>query len=71
MNAATLLNTGPPDQGVPVVTSHGRRRKTIDAGNDASNTRVARIVHQTQLTRFCPLAAVRQGRRPIRPKEER
>jgi hypothetical protein len=62
--SATILDTGPPGQGVPATGNRGRRRKTIDAGNDASNTRVARIGHQKQLTRFCLLVAVRQRRRP-------
>ena len=36
MNAA-ILDTGPPNQGALAVTSRKGRRKSIDAGNDASN----------------------------------
>jgi hypothetical protein len=67
--SATILDTGPPGQGVPTAGNRGRRRKTIDdAGNDASNTRVARIGHQKQLQlQAFPDSASTQGKGELVP----
>jgi hypothetical protein len=53
------LDTGPPNQGALAVTSRKGRRKTIDAGSDASESIIAQGRRFTQLSRICrPLVAV-------------
>jgi hypothetical protein len=53
------LDTGPPNQGALAVTSRKGRRKTIDAGSDASKSIIAQGRRSAQLSRICrPLVAV-------------
>jgi len=56
---SAYLDTGPPNQGASTVTSRGGRRKTIDAGDDASKSIIAQGRRSAQLSRICrPLVAV-------------
>lgn len=59
MSTVTLLDTGPPNQGASKVTSRGGRRKSIDAGSDASKSIIAQGRRSAQLARICrPWVAV-------------
>jgi hypothetical protein len=60
MSSILWLDTGPPNPGALTVTSRKGRRKSIDAGSDASKSIIAQGRRSTQLLRFCrPLVAVR------------
>lgn len=56
------LDTGPPARGASKVTSRGGRRKSIDAGSDASKSTIAQGRRSAQLARICrPWVEVRRA----------